>query len=61
MILVITAIQKSSFEPFLVYSSICITSTGKRFFIQNGIVWNILDEQEQQCAEAALFFKWNFV
>jgi MEKHLA domain len=43
------------------YSGVRISSTGKRFFIENSILWNLLDDNNQKCGQAALFFKWKYV
>ena len=42
------------------YSGIRISSTGKRFFIECTL-WNLLDDNNQKCGQAALFFKWKYV
>jgi MEKHLA domain len=42
------------------YSGVRISSTGKRFFIECTL-WNLLDESNQKCGQAALFFKWKYV
>jgi MEKHLA domain len=43
------------------YSGVRISSTGKRFFIENCVLWNLLDDNNQKCGQAALFFKWKYV
>ncbi|MFN6483223.1 MULTISPECIES: MEKHLA domain-containing protein [unclassified Nostoc] len=43
------------------YSGIRTSSTGKRFCIEDTILWNILDEQNQHCGQAAFFSNWKFV
>ncbi|MDJ0736946.1 MAG: MEKHLA domain-containing protein [Nostocaceae cyanobacterium] len=48
-------------KGFSHYSGVRISSTGKRFHIENGIIWNVLNEQNQQCGQAALFWQWKFV
>ncbi len=40
------------------YRGIRISSTGKRFFIEDGIIWNVFDEQQQKCGQAATFSHW---
>ena len=37
------------------YAGIRISSTGKRFQIEDVILWNVLDEQNQRCGQAAVF------
>ncbi|MEH1818373.1 MAG: MEKHLA domain-containing protein [Nostoc sp.] len=43
------------------YSGIRTSSTGKRFYIEDTILWNILDEQNQHCGQAAFFSNWKFI
>jgi hypothetical protein len=38
-----------------------ISSTGKRFHIEDGILWNLLDEQNQLCGQAAIYSKYKFI
>ncbi|MDJ0620720.1 MAG: MEKHLA domain-containing protein [Calothrix sp. MO_192.B10] len=48
-------------KGFRNYSGVRISSTGKRFYIEKGIIWNVLDEQNQRCGQASLFSNWKFV
>lgn len=43
------------------YSGIRISDNGKRFYIEDTILWNVLDEQNQHCGQAAFFSKWKFI
>ncbi|MBC6435673.1 MEKHLA domain-containing protein [Nostoc sp. HG1] len=43
------------------YSGIRTSNTGKRFYIEDTILWNVLDEQNQQCGQAAFFSNWKFI
>ncbi|MBD2506023.1 MEKHLA domain-containing protein [Nostoc muscorum FACHB-395] len=43
------------------YSGIRTSSTGKRFYIEDTILWNVLDEHNQQCGQAAFFSNWKFI
>ncbi|BAZ39501.1 hypothetical protein NIES4101_54550 [Calothrix sp. NIES-4101] len=43
------------------YSGIRSSSSGKRFHIENVILWNVLDDSEQYCGQAAMFWKWKYV
>lgn len=43
------------------YSSIRISSTDSRFYIENTTLWNVLDEQNQRCGQAAMFSKWKYI
>ena len=40
------------------YTGIRISSSGKRFQIQDVILWNVLDEQNRRCGQAAVFSKY---
>lgn len=43
------------------YSGVRTSSTGRRFAIENVILWNVLDEQERYCGQAAMFAGWQFL
>ncbi len=43
------------------YKGIRISSTGRRFWIQDVIIWDVLDEQNQRCGQAATFDRWEGV
>lgn len=43
------------------FSGIRITSTGKRFEVQDGIIWNVLDQQHQHCGQAAVYSQYEFL
>ena len=43
------------------YRGIRIASSGKRFSIEDALIWNILDEQGRVCGQAATFEKWTAV
>ena len=43
------------------FSAVRISSTGKRFQIADGILWNVLDEPNQQCGQAAVYSKCTFI
>ncbi len=43
------------------YTGIRISSTGKRFLVQDAIVWNLLDDQQKCCGQAATFKRWQFL
>jgi len=40
------------------YEGIRIASSGKRFRIQNALIWNILDEKAKVVGQAATFSQW---
>ncbi len=41
------------------YSGVRISKTGKRFFIETAIIWNLLDSKGNKCGQAATFSDWN--
>jgi hypothetical protein len=43
------------------YEGIRISKTGKRFWIRNTTVWNVLDEQGHYIGQAASYSKWDFI
>ena len=43
------------------YKGIRISSTGRRFWIQDIVIWDVLDEQNQRCGQAAMFDRWEIV
>lgn len=43
------------------YEGIRISSTGKRFLIQNATVWNLHDAEGTYKGQAARFEKWDFI
>ena len=40
------------------YSGVRISKTGKRFSIEQVIIWNLLDSQGNKCGQAATFSDW---
>ncbi len=40
------------------YRSVRITRTGKRFWVENAIIWNVTDDSGQGIGQAASFSKW---
>jgi hypothetical protein len=43
------------------YEGIRISRTGRRFLIQDALVWNLLDETDQPYGQAAMFSQWTFL
>ncbi|MEH2068846.1 MAG: MEKHLA domain-containing protein [Nostoc sp.] len=43
------------------YSGLRTSSNGKHFYIEDTILWNVLDEQNQHCGQAAFFSNWKFI
>ena len=40
------------------YSGLRISKTGRRFRIAQATVWNLLDERQNYCGQAAMFSRW---
>jgi hypothetical protein len=40
------------------YSGVRISSTGIRFRIENATVWNVINEKNVYCGQAAVFYNW---
>ncbi|MBW4521567.1 MAG: MEKHLA domain-containing protein [Scytolyngbya sp. HA4215-MV1] len=43
------------------YQGIRISSTGQRFWIQDVVIWDVLDEQNYCCGQAATFASWQIL
>jgi hypothetical protein len=43
------------------YQGIRISSSGRRFFVENAVVWNVFDEQRRHLGQAATFSRWRFL
>lgn len=43
------------------YKGIRISRTGRRFFIERALVWNLLDEAGKYCGQAATFWRWRYL
>ena len=43
------------------YRGVRITGSGRRFLIERGTVWNIMDEKNRYIGQAATFSKWKYV
>jgi len=54
-------LAETASKGFSHYSGVRVSSTGKRFYIEDGIIWNIIDEQNQRCGQAAVFSKRKFI
>ncbi len=54
-------LAQTTTNGFRNYSGVRISSTGRRFQIEDGIIWNVLDEQNQRCGQAAVFSKCTFI
>lgn len=43
------------------YRGTRISNSGRRFWIEDVVVWDVLDEQNQRCGQAATFSHWTFI
>jgi hypothetical protein len=43
------------------YRGIRIAKSGSRFWIENAIVWNLLDAENRYVGQAAMFDRWDFL
>ncbi|MEL6461080.1 MAG: MEKHLA domain-containing protein [Cyanobacteria bacterium J06621_15] len=43
------------------YSVVRLNSKGKRFQIEDGIIWNLLDKDNNYCGQAAIFSHYRFL
>lgn len=43
------------------YQGVRISSSGRRFLIEDVLIWNVLDEQNQCCGQAAVYSKYTFL
>jgi hypothetical protein len=43
------------------YRGVRITSTGRRFLVENALIWNVLDADGQRVGQAATFSQWNWL
>jgi hypothetical protein len=54
-------LAETTTNGFSNFSGVRISSTGRRFQIEDGIIWNVLDEQNQRCGQAAVYSKCTFL
>ncbi|AFY53376.1 MEKHLA domain-containing protein [Rivularia sp. PCC 7116] len=43
------------------YSGVRISNSGKHFYIEDGILWNLLNAKKQYCGQAAMFSNYKFI
>jgi|SRR5581483_5618221 len=43
------------------YRGVRISRTGRRFLMENAIVWNVIDADRKKLGQAAAFSKWSFL
>jgi len=40
------------------YRGVRISSTGRRFLIEDSVVWNLINDKQQNCGQAAMLLQW---
>jgi hypothetical protein len=43
------------------YTGVRVSSSGKRFLVENSIVWNLIDENGTYRGQAAILYKWSIL
>jgi hypothetical protein len=43
------------------YRGVRISGTGRRFLVENALVWNVLNSTGQQVGQAATFSQWTWL
>jgi hypothetical protein len=43
------------------YRGIRISGTGRRFLVENALIWNVLDDGHQRIGQAATFAHWTWL
>jgi hypothetical protein len=43
------------------YQGVRVTSTGRRFLVENAIIWNVVDAKGQRVGQAATFSHWTWL
>ncbi|PMB05234.1 MEKHLA domain-containing protein [Fischerella thermalis CCMEE 5198] len=54
-------LAETASKGFSNFSGVRISSTGKRFYIKDGILWNLLDENDRYCGQAAVYSNYEFM
>lgn len=40
------------------YRGVRVSSTGRRFLVENAVVWNLMDKSGAYCGQAAVLYEW---
>lgn len=43
------------------YRGVRISKTGRRFQVEKAVVWNLIDEHDRYCGQAATFSRWTYL
>ncbi len=54
-------LSRGSEKGFCYYSGVRISSSGRRFYIENGTLWNVLNPDNTYAGQAAMFSQWRYV
>jgi hypothetical protein len=54
-------LAETAAKGFSKFSGVRITSTGRPFYIEDGTIWNLLDENHHYCGQAAVYSHYKFL
>lgn len=54
-------LAETTAKGFSNFSGVRITNSGKLFYIEDGIIWNLLDTENQYCGQAAIYSNYKFL
>lgn len=54
-------LAETAAKGFSKFSGVRITSSGRPFYIEDGTIWNLLDENHQYCGQAAVYSHYKFL
>ena len=54
-------LAETTAQGFSNFSGVRISSSGKRFHIEDGIIWNLLDKENKYCGQAAIYSNYKFL
>jgi hypothetical protein len=43
------------------YRGVRVSGTGRRFLVNNAVIWNVLDERRERIGQAATFSRWTWI
>ncbi|MBV6627402.1 MAG: MEKHLA domain-containing protein [Rivularia sp. (in: Bacteria)] len=54
-------LAETTTKGFSNFSGVRISSSGKLFYIEDGIIWNLLDTDNNYCGQAAIYSNYKFL
>lgn len=54
-------LAETTHKGYCHYSGVRISKTGQRFYIEDGIIWNVVDAENQKWGQAAVFSRYKFI